>query len=67
MPEPTFYMSEDLIEEIDSRLEYGDSRSEFVRNAIELQLAVLDEIDDDLTEEERRELVVEAIRQADSA
>jgi len=60
-------MSEDLIEEIDSRLEYGDSRSEFVRNAIELQLAVLDEIDDDLTEEERRELVVEAIRQADSA
>jgi len=67
MPEPTFYMSEDLIEEIDSRLEYGDSRSEFVRNAIELQLAVLDEIDDDLSEEERREFVVDAIRQADSA
>jgi len=67
MPQPSFHMSEDLIEKMDSRLQYGDSRSEFVRDAIELHLAVLDEIDDDLTAEEQREFVVEAIRQADSA
>lgn len=62
MPEPTFYMSEELLERIDSQLEYGDSRSEFVRNAIELHLAILEEIDDSMTAEERIEVVVEAVR-----
>lgn len=60
-------MDDDLIEEIDSRLVYGDSRSEWVRDAIRLKLAIADEIDQDMSEEERREFVVEAIRKADSA
>jgi len=67
MARPTFRMDDDLIEEIDSRLVYGDSRSEWVRDAIRLKLAIADEIDQDMSEEERREFVVEAIRKADSA
>jgi len=60
-------MPDELIERMDARLEYGDSRSEFVRDAIELHLAVLNEIDNDMTAEEQREFIVEAIRQTDSA
>jgi len=64
MAKPTFSMSEELIEEINSQLSYGDNRSAWVRDAIRLKLAIMEEIDEDLTEEERREFVVEAVRDA---
>ncbi|MHB9287413.1 hypothetical protein ACKVMT_10300 [Halobacteriales archaeon Cl-PHB] len=57
-------MSEELLDRIDSHLEYGDSRSQFVRNAIELQLAILDSMNEDMDDEERREFVLDAIQQA---
>ena len=34
----TISLSEDLVEEINGKLEYGDSRSEWVREAIEERL-----------------------------
>jgi len=56
-------MSQELLDRINERLAYGDSRSEWVRDAIELKLALLDEIDDEnLTDEERREFVIEAVQ-----
>ena len=66
MARPTFRMDDELIEEVDSRLTYGDSRSEWVRDAIRLKLAIVNEMDEDMTEEQRKEFVVEAIRSADS-
>jgi metal-responsive CopG/Arc/MetJ family transcriptional regulator len=60
-------MSEELLGEVNSQLEYGDNRSEWVRDAIKMKLAVLEEVDDldeDMTDEERREFVVKAVRAA---
>ena len=59
-------MPQDLLDEINSHLEYGDNRSAWVRDAIRLKLALLEEIDglDEMTDEERREFVVEAVREA---
>ena len=65
MENPTFTMSQELIDEINSQLEYGDNRSAWVRDAIRLKLALLEEIDglDDMTDEERREFVIEAVQE----
>jgi len=59
-------MSQELLDEINSRMQYGDNRSAWVRDAIRLKLALLEEIDDleSMTDEERREFVVEADREA---
>ncbi|QLH83426.1 hypothetical protein [Halosimplex pelagicum] len=60
-------MSQDLLDEINSQLEYGDNRSAWVRDAIHLKLELqgeLDDLDEDMTDEERREFVVEAVREA---
>ena len=59
-------MPEELLEEINNHLEYGDNRSAWVRDAIRLKLALLEEIDgpDEMTDEERREFVVETIQEA---
>jgi len=60
-------MDQDLLDELDSTLEYGDSRSGWVRDAIRMKLAVLeeiDELDEKMTDEERRQFVVEAVREA---
>jgi len=60
-------MDQDLLDRLDSTLEYGDSRSGWVRDAIRMKLAVLeeiDELDEEMTDEERREFVVEAVREA---
>jgi len=67
MVQPSFSMEQELLDELDSTLSYGDSRSGWVRDAIKMKLAVLeevDEIDEDMTDEERREFVVEAVREA---
>ncbi|ACV47093.1 MULTISPECIES: hypothetical protein [Halomicrobium] len=60
-------MEQELLDELDSTLSYGDSRSGWVRDAIKMKLEVLeeiDELDEEMTDEERREFVVEAVRQA---
>lgn len=67
MAQPSFNMDQDLLDELDSTLEYGDSRSGWVRDAIRMKLAVLeeiDELDEKMTDEERRQFVVEAVREA---
>jgi len=67
MAQPSFNMDQDLLDRLDSKLEYGDSRSGWVRDAIRMKLAVLeeiDELDEEMTDEERREFVVEAVREA---
>jgi len=67
MVQPSFNMEQELLDELDSTLSYGDSRSGWVRDAIKLKLEVLEEIeelDTEMTDEERREFVVEAVREA---
>ncbi|QCD65578.1 hypothetical protein GBQ70_07980 [Halomicrobium sp. ZPS1] len=67
MVQPSFNMEQELLDELDSTLSYGDSRSGWVRDAIKMKLEVLeeiDELDEEMTDEERREFVVEAVRQA---
>jgi len=67
MVQPSFNMEQELLDELDSTLSYGDSRSGWVRDAIKLKLEVLEEIEEldrEMTDEERREFVVEAVREA---
>ena len=67
MARPTVRMEDELLEQIDSRLTYGDSRSEYFREALKLKMAVddeLNEIDPEMTAKERREFVIEAVREA---
>jgi len=67
MVQPSFSMEQELLDQLDSTLSYGDSRSGWVRDAIKMKLAVLEEveeIDEDMTDEERREFVIEAVREA---
>ncbi|WP_258560462.1 hypothetical protein [Halorhabdus salina] len=67
MPQPTFNMEQELLDDLDSTLSYGDSRSGWVRDAIKMKLGILEEIEDldeDMTTEERREFVLEAVRTA---
>jgi metal-responsive CopG/Arc/MetJ family transcriptional regulator len=57
-------MDDELLDDLDSRLTYGDTRSEYVRNAIRLRIAIGDVFDEegmDLSPEEEREYVVEAV------
>lgn len=61
-------MSQELLDRINERLAYGDSRSEWVRDAIEMKLALLDEIDDEeMTDEERREFIINAVREVEES
>jgi len=67
MANPTFTMSEELLDSINSQLQYGDNRSAWVRDAIRLKLEITEEMGDrgeDMTDEERREFVVEAVQEA---
>ena len=60
-------MSEELVDQINSELEYGDNRSAWVRDAVRLKFEVLEAlegIDKDLTDEERREFVGKVVREA---
>ena len=67
MVQPSFNMEQELLDEVDSTLSYGDSRSGWMRDAIKMKLGVLEEIeklDEDMTTEERREFVLDAVRTA---
>lgn len=63
MVTPSFNMEEDLLEQIDKHLEYGDSRSGWVRDAIILKLEIIEKLNGDMTDEERRNLVKKAVRE----
>jgi len=67
MARPTVRMKDDLLEQVDSRLTYGDSRSEYFREALKLKMAIDDELDElstDMTDQERREFAIKAVREA---
>lgn len=65
--EPTgFKAPEELIDEVDSHLSYGDSRSGWIRAAIKLRLDVDPLLDDrfgDHEDEARRAFVREAVQE----
>lgn len=65
MATPTVSMPDELEREIESHLSYGDSKSEWIRHAIALRMDVdpmLDELYESYQREERRDLVVAAVR-----
>ncbi|QGX96641.1 hypothetical protein EI982_09415 [Haloplanus rallus] len=58
-------MEDEMLDMVDANLSYGDSRSEWIRHAIALRLDVdpiLDELYESYQREERRDLVVAAVR-----
>lgn len=72
MANPSISIEDGLLGQIDDDLEYGDSRSEWVRDAIKLKISVLellaecepvDEWEDAINTEEGREYVIEALRE----
>lgn len=68
MERTSFSITDGELEEINSQLQYGDNRSAWIRDAIRLKLTLLEEIDglDEMTDEERREFVVEAVEAVDN-
>jgi metal-responsive CopG/Arc/MetJ family transcriptional regulator len=67
MVKTSISIGEELLEEVNDQLSYGDNRSAWIRDAIEMKLAVVDElegVDEEMTEKERREFVVKAVRSA---
>lgn len=65
MARPTVSMPEELEDQIEMQLSYGDSKSEWIRHAIELRMHVdpiLDEVYESYQQEERLELVEAAVR-----
>jgi metal-responsive CopG/Arc/MetJ family transcriptional regulator len=65
MERTSFSLAGEELDEINAQLEYGDNRSAWIRDAVRLKLALLEEIgdlDEGMTDEERRELIVEAVR-----
>jgi hypothetical protein len=60
-------MNQELIDKINSELDYGDNRSAWVRDAIQLKFEILEALEDadgEMTDEERREFVREAVERA---
>lgn len=41
----TFRMSDELDQKVESQLDYGDSKSEYIREAVELRLHLENELD----------------------
>ena len=67
MERTSFSITEEELKEINSKLEYGDNRSAWIRDAVRIKLAILtefDDLDENMTDEERRDFVVEAVRKA---
>jgi metal-responsive CopG/Arc/MetJ family transcriptional regulator len=65
MAQPSVNIEDEMLERIDSELSYGDSRSEWIRQAIKLRIHVdpiLDEVYESYQREERLELVEAAVR-----
>lgn len=65
MTEPTsFNATKDLITRMNEELDYGDSRSRWIRKAIELRLAIDPILDGEIDDvDERREFVIEAVEE----
>jgi metal-responsive CopG/Arc/MetJ family transcriptional regulator len=67
MGKPTISMPDDLEEKIEGRLTYGDSKSGWIREAVQYRFAVDDILDEerpDMGSQERIELVQEAVKEA---
>jgi Arc/MetJ-type ribon-helix-helix transcriptional regulator len=47
----TFRMSDELDQKVESQLDYGDSKSEYIREAVELRLQLENEFDTTDTKE----------------
>lgn len=65
MARPTVSMPDELEDQIEMQLSYGDSKSEWIRHAIELRMHVdpiLDEVYESYQREERLDLVEAAVR-----
>lgn len=66
MAKPTVNMPDELEEQIEMQLSYGDSKSEWIRHAIQMRMHVdpiLDELYDSYQNEERLEFVEAAVRE----
>lgn len=66
MARPTVSMPDELEEQIEMQLSYGDSKSEWIRHAIQLRMHVdpiLDELYESYQNEERVEFVEKAVRE----
>jgi Arc/MetJ-type ribon-helix-helix transcriptional regulator len=66
MAKPTVNMPDELEREIESELSYGDSKSEWIRHAIQLRQQVdpiLDEVRESYQTDERLEIVECAVRE----
>jgi metal-responsive CopG/Arc/MetJ family transcriptional regulator len=65
MARTSISLPDELEREVESKLSYGDSKSEWIRHAIKLRMDVdpiLDELYESYQREERRDLVVAAVR-----
>lgn len=66
MKTPSFSIDDEVLEEVNRRLSYGDSRSEWMQNAAKMRLQVipmLDELYEPHEKEERIMFVREAVRE----
>lgn len=65
MAKATIYLDDELEQQVESELSYGDSKSEWIRHAIMLRRhidPILDEVYESYQREERLELVEAAVR-----
>lgn len=65
MGTPSFSIDDEVLERVNSRLSYGDSRSKWMENAAKLRIQIdpmLDEVYEAHQSEERIEFVEEAVR-----
>jgi len=66
MAKPSISMPDELEEQIEMQLSYGDSKSEWIRHAIQLRMhtdPILDELYESHQREERLQLVEKAVRE----
>ena len=65
MAQPSFHIEDQMLARIDSRLSYGDSRSEWLRHAAQMRLQIdpmLDELFEPEYTEQRIEFVEAAVK-----
>lgn len=65
MAQPSISIEDEMLAMVDSNLSYGDSRSEWIRHAIEIRLRVdpvLDQVYESYQNEKRVELVEAAVQ-----
>lgn len=65
MAKPSISIEDEMLAMVDSNLSYGDSRSEWIRHAIEIRLRIdpiLDEVYESYQTEKRVDLIEAAVR-----